>query len=54
MQKQGVVINFNPSYNIEIKGNATKEDASDLVKQIDKQTRKTVQEMFYELGLQLS
>ncbi len=54
VQRQGIVISFNPSYNIEIKGNTTKEEASDLVKQIDKQTRKTVQEMFYELGLQLS
>lgn len=47
-------INFNPVYNIEIKGNATKKDASDLVKQIDERTRKILYELFYELGLQLS
>lgn len=47
-------ISFNPSYNIEIKGSTTEKEANDLVRKIDKQTRKTVQEMFYELSLQMS
>ncbi|MGJ0848192.1 phage tail tape measure protein [Tissierella praeacuta] len=55
-QREGKSFNilFNPNYNIEIKGNATEKEANDLVKKIDKQTRKTVQEMFYELSLQMS
>lgn len=53
-EKRGFTVLFNPSYSVEIKGSATEKEANELVAKIDKQTRKTVQEMFYELSLQLS
>lgn len=48
------VISYNPTFNIEISGNATEEEAEDMINQIDDRTRKMFEKMFYELGLQLS
>lgn len=52
--KQLPSIIFKPQYNIEIKGDATRQEASDLANEVDKRVRKTFYDMFYELQLQMS
>lgn len=53
-KKAPMQFNFNPSYNIEVKGNATDKEKEDLKKEMKRLAKESFEEFFYELNLKMS
>lgn len=49
----GMQVNFSPSYNIEVKGTMNEREAGDLLSEIDRQTKRSIESFFHNLQLQM-